>query len=130
MTTSSGITLVEYVEALSGQRLADCYQCGTCTAGCPVAERMDVTPSQAVRLLQLGRPQEVLESAAIWLCASCVVCGTRCPRDVDYARVAEACRAIVLRVKGSRLDPDMVGGEDAERIPQQAFVAGFRKFAS
>ena len=32
----------------------DCYQCGKCTAGCPVAERMDVLPNQIVRLVQLG----------------------------------------------------------------------------
>lgn len=117
------------IEELSGQSVADCYQCGSCTAGCPVGELMEPPPSKAIRLLQLGRARELLESPGIWVCASCMVCGTRCPRGVDYARIAEACRAVVLRAKGTRLDPDSVAGSDFEGIPQQAFIAGFRKFA-
>jgi len=57
------------------------------------------------------------------------VCGTRCPRGVDYARIAEACRAIILRSKVSRVDPDTVTPEELDDIPQQAFIASFRKFS-
>ncbi len=117
------------IELLSGQKVTDCYQCGACTSGCPVAEMMDVPPSKAMRLLQLNRAGELLASSGIWMCASCLVCGTRCPRGVDYARVAEACRAILLRARSSKLDPDMVSAEECEDIPQQAFIAAFRKFA-
>lgn len=120
---------VRQIELLSGQKVTDCYQCGACTSGCPVAEFMDFPPSKAMRLLQLGRADELLASNGIWMCASCLVCGTRCPRGVDYARVAEACRAILLRAKNSKLDPDMVTAEECEDIPQQAFIAAFRKFA-
>jgi len=120
---------LQLVEELSGQILADCYQCGCCTAGCPVGESMDPPPSKAIRLLQLGRTGELLDSEGIWLCASCLVCGTRCPRGVDYSRIAEACRATVLRTRRSRVDPDTVAGQDLEEIPQQAFIASFRKFS-
>ncbi len=121
--------LVRQIEQLSGQTVGDCYQCGGCTAGCPVGEAMVPPPSKAIRLLQLGRARELLASTGIWMCASCMVCGTRCPRGVDYAKIAEACRAIVLRAKGPGVDPDTVGMQDYEHIPQQAFIAGFRKFA-
>jgi heterodisulfide reductase subunit C len=90
---------------------------------------MDPPPSKAIRLLQLGRADELVESTGIWLCASCLVCGTRCPRDVDYAKITEACRAIKLRAKYSRVDPDTIDIDETEEIPQQAFIAGFRKFA-
>jgi len=63
------------------------------------------------------------------MCASCMVCGSRCPRGVDYAKIAEACRAIVLRTKETVVDPDTLVDQDYEEIPQQAFIAGFRKFA-
>jgi heterodisulfide reductase subunit C len=33
----------------------------------------------------------------IWYCASCVTCTTRCPHEVDIARVMEAARAIARR---------------------------------
>ncbi len=119
--------LLEQVQILSGQVVSECYQCGCCTSGCPIGEAMDPPPSRAIRLLQLGRAQELLDSEGIWMCASCLVCGTRCPRGVDYARIAEACRAMNLRSKQSRVDPDTVTAPELEEIPQQAFIAAFRK---
>jgi heterodisulfide reductase subunit C len=90
---------------------------------------MDPPPSKAIRLLQLDRADELLASSGIWMCASCLVCGTRCPRAVDYARIAEACRAIILRSRQSKVDPDTVTAPELEEIPQQAFIASFRKFS-
>lgn len=121
--------VVREIEALSGQRIADCYQCGCCSAGCPIGTAMEPPPSKAIRLLQLGRVDEVLQSEGIWLCASCLVCGTRCPRGVDYARIAEACRLLILRSKRSVVDPDCVVPADLDDVPQQAFIASFRKFS-
>jgi heterodisulfide reductase subunit C len=129
MPTDDGPTLVSQIEELSGQVVTDCYQCGCCTAGCPIGEAMDPPPSKAIRLLQLGKARELLGSDGIWLCASCLVCGTRCPRAVDYARIAEACRAMILRTRQSRVDPDTVSDPDLEAVPQQAFIASFRKFS-
>lgn len=126
-TSHSSVELLEQIKGLSGQSISDCYQCGCCTSGCPIGEAMDPPPSKAIRLLQLGRASELLESDGIWMCASCLVCGTRCPRAVDYARIAEACRAIILRSRQSRVDPDTVTAPDLEEIPQQAFIAAFRK---
>jgi len=128
-TSRSSAELLEQVEALSGQTVSDCYQCGCCTAGCPIGEDMDPPPSKAIRLLQLDRADELLKSSGIWMCASCLVCGTRCPRAVDYARIAEACRAIILRSRQSKVDPDTVTAPELEEIPQQAFIASFRKFS-
>ncbi len=129
MNAQSNPPLIRLIEELSGQRVDDCYQCGCCTAGCPVGELMDPPPSKAIRLLQLGLVEELLESEGIWLCASCLVCGSRCPRNVDYAKIAEACRAIMLRAKRSRVDPDQVSEFDLQDVPQQAFIASFRKFS-
>lgn len=121
--------MVREIEILSGQRIADCYQCGCCSAGCPIGTAMEPPPSKAIRLLQLGRVEELLQSEGIWLCASCLVCGTRCPRGVDYARIAEACRLLILRTKRSVVDPDCVVPMDLDDVPQQAFIASFRKFS-
>jgi heterodisulfide reductase subunit C len=126
-TVYSSAGLLEQVEALSGQTVSDCYQCGCCTSGCPIGEAMDPPPSKGIRLLQLGRADELLGSDGIWMCASCLVCGTRCPRGVDYARIAEACCALILRSRQSRVDPDTVTAPELEEIPQQAFIAAFRK---
>lgn len=89
----------EYKEKLlaKGIDLSSCYQCGKCTAGCPMASAMDYSPRQIVRLLQLGLIDTVLRSRTIWLCASCETCGTRCPRDVDVAKLMD-----ILRIESDR----------------------------
>jgi len=64
----------------AGIDITRCYQCGKCTAGCPMAQSMDYSPRQIVRLLQLGLADDALRSRTIWMCASCETCATRCPR--------------------------------------------------
>jgi heterodisulfide reductase subunit C2 len=79
----------------TGESVADCYQCGKCSGGCPLADEMDFPPSQVLRLLQLGFPEldrEVLGSLAIWLCLTCETCVTRCPKEVDLPRIMEHLR--------------------------------------
>lgn len=85
---------VNCVEALAQTSLVDCYQCGKCTAGCPVAERMDVMPNQIMRLVQLGQTDRAKLSKAIWTCVSCQTCSTRCPKNVDIAGVMDALRQL------------------------------------
>jgi len=76
----------------SGVNPSDCYQCGKCSAGCPVAFAMDYMPRQIIRMLQLGMIKEVLSSRTIWLCAGCAACYARCPHNVDLPRLMETLR--------------------------------------
>lgn len=90
-------SLREEVERVSGEKVYSCYQCGKCSAGCPVAYEMDYLPSQIIRMAQLGMEEQVLSSRTIWLCAGCETCTTRCPREVDVASVMDALRTIAGR---------------------------------
>ncbi|MGQ9583953.1 MAG: 4Fe-4S dicluster domain-containing protein [Anaerolineae bacterium] len=122
--------LVRQVEEISGQDLLACYQCGKCAAGCPVAFAMDLLPSQVIRLAQLGCIEELLETETIWLCAACQTCYTRCPKGVDLSRIMEALRELALKARGDHLDVARVPIEDLAEFPQQAFIAGFRKYTA
>lgn len=115
---------LQMVEELSGQKLFSCYQCGKCTAGCPVASDMDILPAQVVRLVQLGQYNDVLKSKTIWICASCLTCSVRCPKGVDLARLMESLRTIFFRENPA--EPSMIPGYF--RLPQQALVSFYRKF--
>ena len=118
---------VRQVEEISGEDLLSCNQCGRCGGGCPAVEEMDVLPSQAIRMAQLGM-EEVLESDAIWVCASCLTCVTRCPKGVDLPRLMEALRQIALRRGVAKLDLGELPPELVREVPQLAIVGGFRKY--
>lgn len=93
-------SLKERVESMTGVKINNCYQCGKCTAGCPLADDMDLKPSQVLRLLQLDRPQDedrILSSLAIWLCLTCETCFTRCPKEVEFPIVMDFLRAESIR---------------------------------
>ncbi len=81
----------------SGQPVQKCYQCGKCTAGCPVAFAMDYKPNQVIRMVQLGMKDELLKSNTIWICASCSTCSTRCPCNVEVANVMESLRIMAWK---------------------------------
>ena len=118
--------LVKEVEELCGENLFGCYQCGTCSAGCPFIEDMDLSPDEVIRYVILDK-QEVLNSKTIWLCASCFTCAERCPRDINITKIMEALRQIILRKKIDRTNLAEISKDEKEAIPQIAFVSLFRK---
>ena len=93
------------VERRSGTPVSACFQCHKCSTGCPVAPEMDFLSSQIMRLIHLGEESKVLESRAIWLCASCEACTTRCPMGIDIAAVMDTLRMVAVERKVSVPDP-------------------------
>jgi heterodisulfide reductase subunit B len=85
------LPLGEAVRARIGENVYSCYQCVKCTSGCPLADEFDLRPNQVMRSLQLNDAR-VLNSRAIWLCASCYTCATRCPRGIDVTGVMDVLR--------------------------------------
>ena len=104
----AGVTYATSTESLSAQvrqhlgvNLSHCYQCGKCAAGCPVAEDMDMTSCRVLRSLQMEDPAQdlkVLASEGIWLCLSCETCSTRCPQEVEVAKVMDFVRNEALQL--------------------------------
>lgn len=113
--------LLAKVEELSGENLYACYQCGKCSAGCPMVEDMDLLPNQVILFIIRGN-ERVLEAKTPWICAQCYQCGTRCPREVDITKIMEALRNIVLR---KNIDHIKMKGRD---LPQIALVSAARKY--
>ncbi len=118
---------------LSDQNVAICIQCGKCTSGCPFAEDMDILPHQIVHLAQLGAIDELIECEAIWYCATCFTCESRCPVEIDIAALSEAIRLIAMTLAGGEdgggIGPEEVPRDVAETAPQQALVSLYRKFS-
>jgi heterodisulfide reductase subunit C len=112
---------------LSGQKITMCDQCGVCSGSCPMVSEMDITPSQLMRMVQLGQ-KEVLESKSMWLCASCFSCTVRCPRGLDLSKVAESLRQMTLRQAIDYIDIKAIPMDELIKLPQIALVSCMRKF--
>jgi heterodisulfide reductase subunit C len=118
---------VKRVEEISGQNLLACYQCGKCSAGCPMCFAMDLLPNQIIRMAQLGLEEDIAKSKTIWVCASCITCSVRCPKGVDLARVMEALRLLTLRRNADYVELARIPAETIAELPQIALVSSFRK---
>jgi len=89
----------EITKRPGGEKLLQCFQCGTCTAGCPISRFNDVyRPKQIIRMIQLGLKERVLnkDSGLIWLCSYCYLCEERCPKDVKFPEVITILRNIAV----------------------------------
>jgi heterodisulfide reductase subunit C len=94
--TSSTPTLATEIEAATGINPATCYQCGKCSAGCPMASESDLRPHQVMRRVMHGSRERAIQDESIWLCLTCETCSARCPNGCDPARVIDALREIAI----------------------------------
>ncbi|MDX9816878.1 MAG: 4Fe-4S dicluster domain-containing protein [Smithellaceae bacterium] len=88
--------LEEVNEKINGVPIQRCYHCRKCTAGCPATPYMEYNPNRVIKMIQNGQREEVLNSSTIWLCMSCETCITRCPNEVDIARMMDVLRQMVI----------------------------------
>jgi heterodisulfide reductase subunit C len=98
--TAKSEAFLKRIVTLSAEAITVCDQCGTCSGSCPMISEMDVTPSQLMRMVQLGQ-SEVLDTKTMWVCASCFACTVRDIRNIPDDELAE--------------------------LPQIALVSAFRK---
>ena len=116
--------IIEKIIAISGKNPYLCYQCGMCSAACPMAEYMDLLPHQVIRLVQLGR-KDIDRIESVWMCVSCMACVDKCPRHVDPGIIFEAIRLLTLRKGIDKADYWKL--TDLEEAPSMALVALSRK---
>jgi NADPH-dependent glutamate synthase beta subunit-like oxidoreductase len=82
---------------LDFEKLKYCYECGICTASCPVAELLPehYNPRILLHSLPLG-DDRLLKSAQLWLCAWCYSCHKRCPQGLKLPEIFQAVRRFAV----------------------------------
>ena len=115
------VGFIKKVEALSGSSVRRCFQCGKCSAGCPMRSFMDHPPNRIVRLIQLGQWERVLAGRSIWYCASCETCSTRCPNKVDLAAIMDALRKLSW-------DADGPSKESYVQLANRLFINNIKQY--
>lgn len=89
-TTNADINLAfpkSVAATTEGKELYQCVACGKCSAGCTIADALEVFPHQIIRKTILGLKNEVLSCPTIWICATCFRCNDRCPENVNPASI-------------------------------------------
>jgi heterodisulfide reductase subunit C len=83
------------------ERIMLCFQCGTCTADCPISRFSDFyRPRKIARMVQLGLKERLLSDEALWLCSSCFTCVDHCPQGVEIAGIVRVLRNLSVKEKG------------------------------
>lgn len=85
-------TLVEALNRRTGRNPADCYQCGKCSAGCPMTPERTLKTHDIMRLVNRGRRDALYAGESLWICLTCETCTARCPNSCDPARITDALR--------------------------------------
>ncbi|MFA6805492.1 MAG: CoB--CoM heterodisulfide reductase subunit C [Candidatus Methanomethylophilaceae archaeon] len=82
--------------AAGGADVKLCFQCGTCTAGCPSGRRTSYRVRKLMRMAQLDMKEAILDSDELWECSTCYTCVERCPRQVPIVDIVVALRNIAV----------------------------------
>lgn len=78
--------LKEILERLIQEDLNVCYQCGTCSGGCPVAR---MVPEYNIRRIIKGAVEGRVDERISWFCSTCYLCYERCPQDVKPIHIVQ-----------------------------------------
>jgi len=98
-----------------GENIKLCFACGTCTAGCPVADvDNEFDPRKIIRQVLLGMRKEVLSSPVIWRCVQCYSCSAKCPQNVKFRDVMKALRE--MAVAEGYVDAELL--QEVERLDE------------
>ena len=105
--------LLHEVMVRSGQNLLTCYQCRRCAAGCPVGDVTGVTPDRLIRMILFGQTEDALSNLLVWECVACYTCGTRCPNNIQTARITETLKQMSKEAHREPLTPKVGFFHDA-----------------
>jgi len=69
-----------------------CFNCGNCTAICPLTTSDHPFPRRTIRMIQMGLRDRLVSSIDPWLCYFCADCSMTCPRGAEPAETMMATR--------------------------------------
>ncbi len=74
---------LDFIRLLNTQGAASfkkCFQCGTCSATCPISPAANPFPRKEMAWASWGMRDRLLKDPDVWLCHHCNDCSTQCPR--------------------------------------------------
>lgn len=86
------MTLKEF----GAEKVTECFNCGNCTAICPLTSNEESFPRKIIRYVQLGLIDKIKSSLEPWLCYYCGECTNTCPRQASPGETMMAVRRYLI----------------------------------
>jgi len=89
-------TLLRDMKTYGAFDIGACFNCGNCTAVCPLSRDTVAFPRRVIRYAQLGQRRDVVASRELWLCYYCAQCSDTCPRQAEPGQFMASARRFAL----------------------------------
>lgn len=88
----------ELAKAAKNTKAWACYDCGKCTASCPISRiGGNYSPRRHVLATNLGQREDIITNGTLSSCLTCSLCDQRCPAQVGYTRLVQQLRELSHR---------------------------------
>jgi heterodisulfide reductase subunit D len=102
-----------------------CYDCGKCTAACPIARvGGHYSPRRQVLAALAGDRNALVADDALFKCLTCGLCESRCPAQVAYTGLVRELR-VVMRQDGA--EPECPHGGSLQSVMRMMARGGTRQ---
>ena len=92
MTTRLDPQLLKEFKEYGAVGVEKCFNCGNCTAICPLASDEYNFPRDVIRRVQIGQKERLTEGLDPWLCYYCGDCSATCPKGAEPGETMMAAR--------------------------------------
>jgi len=87
-------TLLPALKQFGAFDVGACFNCGNCTAVCPLSKDDTTFPRKIIRYAQVGMRDSLLSSKELWTCYACGECSETCPRQAEPSEFMAAAGAM------------------------------------
>ena len=92
MSARLDLNLMKELKEYGAVGIEKCYNCGNCTASCPLATDDYPFPRNIIRRVQLGQKDRLAQHLDPWLCYYCGNCSETCPKGAEPGETMMAAR--------------------------------------
>jgi ferredoxin len=92
MATRIDPNLMHEIKDFGAVGIEKCFNCGNCTAICPLTSDEYPFPRNMIRMVQIGQKDRMTQHIDPWLCYYCGECSETCPKGAEPGETMMALR--------------------------------------
>jgi ferredoxin len=100
MAVTVNLNLLSKIQRAGAFDISACFNCGQCTAICPLSKEGEEFPRKIIRYATVGLEEKLVSSPELWSCYYCGECTKTCPRDADPGAFMMAARRYAIQKFG------------------------------